>query len=83
MRKYEVIWEQIKKASANADQWVEVKVSDPEYMQTIYNMVCVEKSRAQVSRKALDLPSFGRLEIRKEPKNNRILFRLRDSGDAL
>lgn len=83
MRKYEVIWEQVKKASADADRWVEVGASTVPYMQTIINMVQLEKSRANVARRNLDLPSFGRLEIIRKPEERKVLFRLKDSGAAL
>lgn len=83
MRKYEVIWEQIKKASSEAERWVEVQASTVAYMQTIINMVQLEKSRASVARRSLDLPSFGRLEIVRKPDDRKVLFRLKDSGAAL
>lgn len=83
MRKYEIIWEQIKKASAEADRWVEVKASTVPYMQTIINMVQLEKSRASSVRKGLELPRFGRLEIIRKPDECKVLFRLKDSGAAL
>lgn len=83
MRKYEIIWEQIKKASGDPDVWIPVKVSNLAYMQTIINMVCVEKSAANVARKGLDLPSFGRLEIRRQPELLTVSFRLKNSGAAL
>lgn len=78
MRRYETIWELLKKAEP--DQWVEVKVSRPSQIQTIINMVQVEKSRAHTTRKKLDLPGYGRLQIRREPENLRVLFKLNDAG---
>lgn len=81
MRRYEQIWELLKKA--DPEQWVEVKVSRPEQIQTIINMVQVEKSKAHTARKALDLPGYGRLMIRREPENKRVLFALKDSGALL
>lgn len=81
MRKYEEIWELLKKADSG--QWVEVKVSQVAQIQTIINMVQVEKSKAHTARKALDLPGYGRLLIRREPDAKRVLFSLKDSGALL
>jgi len=81
MRQYEGIWEKLKQA--NHDQWVEVRVKNPDQIQTIINMVQNEKSTANVSRKRLDLPAFGRLVIRREPDKKRVLFLLKNSGAAL
>ena len=81
MRRYETIWDRLKKAEA--DQWDEVKVANSSHIPTIINMVQVEKSRAQTARRGLGLPGFGRLLIRREPENNRVLFALKDSGDLL
>lgn len=81
MRHYEGIWEKLK--VANHDQWVEVKVSNPAYIQTVINMVQNEKSRANVNRKRLDLPAYGKLVIRREPEKKRVLFLLKNSGAAL
>lgn len=82
MRKYEVIWEQIKK-STDPDKWVYVNVRSVDMIQTIINMVQVEKSAANVARKGLDLPSYGRLEITREPDKMRVGFRLKNNGAAL
>lgn len=81
MRKYEVIWEKIKHAPFGKQ--VEVTFSTLEQMQTIINMVQLEKSRAQVNRKKLDLPMFGKLVIVRRPKELKLFFSLKDSGDAL
>lgn len=81
MRRYEVIWEKLK--AADPEQWVEVKVANANHIQTIINMVQVEKSRAHTARKALDLPGYGKLMIRREPENNRVLFALKNSGALL
>lgn len=81
MRLYEQIWEKLK--MADNDQWVEVRVADPSRIQTIINMVQNEKSRANISRKRLDLPQFGRLAIKREPEKKRVLFILKNSGAAL
>jgi hypothetical protein len=81
MRHYETIWEKLK--HADMDQWVEVRVAHADRIQTIINMVQNEKSRANVARKALDLPSFGRLVIRREPENKKVFFKLNNSGAAL
>jgi hypothetical protein len=80
MRRYEGIWEALKKAD---EGWVTVSVKNADMIQTIINMVQVEKSRAQVARKALDLPRFGKLVIKREPEHLRVSFRLNNSGAAL
>lgn len=81
MRKYEVIWEKLK--AADPDQWIVVSVSCEAQIQTIINMVQLEKSRANVARKALDLPAFGKLKIKREPKLLKVQFILQNSGAAL
>lgn len=81
MRKYEPIWQQLKENGS--DKWVVVNVKRKESIQTIINMVQNEKSRANVSRKRLDLPAYGLLEIRREPEQLRVCFRLKNSGAAL
>ena len=81
MRRYEVIWQKLKQAQA--EQWVTVSASSVSQMQTIINMVQKEKSLAQVSRKRLDLPLFGKLEIKREPELKQVSFRLLNSGDLL
>lgn len=81
MRKYEVIWDKIKKA--DFDIWVKVDCASAAMIQTIINMVQVEKSAANVARKGLDLPQFGRLVILREPEIKRVSFKLKNSGDAL
>ena len=81
MRKYEVIWERIKNADHEA--WTTVSVADASRIQTIINMVMREKSQAHLARKALDLPAFGKLEIKRDPDNKRVSFRLRNSGANL
>jgi urate oxidase len=85
MRKYEVIWEKIKQAADNApeDQWVHVNCSSVDMIQTVINMVQVEKSTANVARKGLDLPQFGRLVIKREPEIKRVSFQLKNSGASL
>jgi hypothetical protein len=81
MRKYEAIWTKLKEAEP--EQWVVVKVADASRIQTIINMVQNEKSAAQVSRRRLDLPQFGRLVIKREPEKKQVSFRLENSGAAL
>lgn len=81
MRKYEHIWRQLKERGS--DGWIVVTVRSQESIQTIINMVQNEKSAANVSRKRLDLPAYGKLEIRREPDKLRVSFRLKDSGAAL
>lgn len=81
MRKYEHIWELLKKAEP--DQWVEVRVRSDHQIQTIINMVQLEKSRATKYRKSLNLPLFGKLEIRRELDKLRVSFRLTNAGHML
>ena len=81
MRRYEGIWEKLK--AADPEQWVIVTVASADRIQTIINMVQVEKSTANVTRKRLDLPAYGRLEIKREPAKKQVSFRLKDSGAAL
>lgn len=81
MRKYEVIWEKIK--NADPDKWVVVNCASIAMIQTVINMVQVEKSAQQVTRRRLDLPQFGKLVIQREPDAKRVLFRLKNNGDAL
>lgn len=81
MRKYEPIWEKLK--AAQHEQWVIVSASSVAQMQTIINMVKVEKCAAQVTRTKLDLPGFGRLEVKKDPAKLQVMFRLLNSGDLL
>ena len=80
LRKYEKIWRELK--DKGSDGWIVVNLSG-ENMQTIINMVQFEKSQATVARRGLDMPKFGKLVIRREPEKKRVLFRLKDSGDAL
>lgn len=80
---YNQIWEALKKAQSDPQKWVVVAVMDIEMMQTIINMVQNIKSRAQTTHRALGLPQYGKLEIRREPQKKRLLFRLKNSGDAL
>jgi hypothetical protein len=81
--RYNEIWEALKKAQTEPGKWIVVTVMDVEMMQTIINMVQNIKSRQQTTRKGLGLPAFGKLEIRREPEKKRLLFRLKNSGDAL
>jgi nucleoid DNA-binding protein len=81
MRKYEAIWEKLK--AAEADQWVLVQASSAAHVETIVNMVCIEKSAAQVTRRRLDLPAFGKLEVRRDKAKCQVSFRLKNSGDLL
>lgn len=80
MRKYEVIWERIK--NCDPDKWVVVNCSSVAMIQTVINMVQVEKSEQQVTRRRLDLPQFGKLAIKREPEKLRVLFQLKNSGDV-
>ena len=81
LRKYEVIWAQIREAEV--DKWIHVDVKNVDMIQTIINMVQVEKSKQNVNRKRLDLPAFGKLEIKRELEKNRVSFRLNGSGAGL
>lgn len=82
MRKYEIIWEQLRKLQ-NPDQWVKVTYKSADMAQTIINAVQVEKSRAQRARKSVNLPSFGKLKIRRAPQEHALYFTLENSGDQL
>jgi hypothetical protein len=82
MRKYQEIWEAVKKLQ-NQDQWVKVDVAHPDQIQTIINMVQLEKSREHTARKGLGVPAFGRLQIRREPEKKRVYFNLKNSGAQL
>lgn len=81
LRKYEVIWEQLKQAGS--EKWIVINLADAAMMQTVINMVQVEKSRANVARKHLDLPQFGRLVIKRDLANKKVSFMLKNSGAAL
>ena len=81
-RKYEGIWHKIRD-NLDPDTWVVVTTSNREMVQTVINMVMIEKSRANITRKRLDLPSYGKLEIRRDFPNLRVSFRLIDAGAQL
>ena len=81
-RKYEAIWNAIKN-NLDPDAWVTVTVSNPLMVQTVINMVMLEKSRVNTTRKKLDLPSYGKLEIRREPTKLQVHFRLVNAGAQL
>lgn len=81
MRKYEEIWEKLKRTKM--DQWVMVHFKSDHQLQTIINMVKKEKCSANITRKRLDLPSFGKLVIKRDPEAKRVYFSLSNSGDAL
>jgi hypothetical protein len=80
-RKYETIWLKIKEAGEG--QWVDVRFSNPGQLQTIINMVSLEKSKAQKNRKDLGMPRFGKLQIDRRPEKNMVRFTLINSGDSL
>ena len=80
MRKYEGIWNKIKEAAP--ETWVSVSVVDAGMIPTIVNMVRVEKCTQNVDRQKLDLPGFGRMEVKREPEKKRVSFRLINSGDS-
>lgn len=82
MRRYEAIWEQIAK-TADPEMWVKVTVLSEDQMQTIINMVQQEKSRANTTRKALSLPAWGRLEVKRDLKNLVVFFKLKNAGAQL
>jgi hypothetical protein len=81
LRKYETIWQKIKDAGEGS--WVIVKFSTPAQLNTIINMVQLEKSRANVARRELELPAFGRLVILRDVSNLTVRFTLKNSGDSL
>lgn len=81
MRKYEGIWEKLKQAEPL--QWVTVSVKSAVQIQTVINMVQNEKCAANVTRKRLDLPAYGTLEIKREPAQLRVSFRLKNAGALL
>lgn len=81
MRKYEVIWNKIKQAEEG--QWVIVTVQEVHMIQTIINMVQLEKSAAHTARKGLDIPAYGKLEIKRLPETLQVHFRLKNSGANL
>jgi hypothetical protein len=60
-----------------------VTVKAEPMIQTVINMVQLEKSAQQVSRRRLDLPQFGKLVIRREPEHLKVHFQITYSGDAL
>ena len=82
VRTYERIWLQIA-ATTDPSVWVTVQAHSPDQMKTIIGMVQLEKSRANMARKSLNLPSWGRLEIRREPKQLKLHFKLRNAGAQL
>lgn len=81
-RKYEAIWLRIKE-NLDPEVWVTVTVSNPSMIQTVINMVQLEKSRAQTVRKSLSLPLFGTLEIKREPDKLKVHFRIKNAGAQL
>lgn len=81
-RLYEAIWLKIAE-TADPELWVTVSVLSPDRMQTIINMVQLEKSRANVVRKGLGLPSWGRLEIKRDVKALKLHFKLRNAAAQL
>ena len=82
VRTYERIWLEIAK-TVDPTVWVTVQALSEAQMQTIIGMVQLEKSRANMARKSLGLPSWGRLEIRREPKQLKLHFKLRNAGAQL
>ena len=78
-RKYEAIWLRIKE-NLDPEVWITVTVSNHAMIQTVINMVQLEKSRAHTTRKKLDLPSYGKLEIKREPEKLKVHFRINDAG---
>lgn len=80
-RKYETIWLRIKEAGEG--RWVDVRYQTDAQQQTIINMVQLEKSRANVARRELALPGFGKLKIDRVPEKRLLRFTLVNSGDSL
>lgn len=80
---YQLLWQSLIAAQTTPERWVEVKVADTARIQNICNVIQNIKSKANVTRRRLDLPAFGKLEIKRLPAEKKVLFRLKDSGDAL
>lgn len=78
-RKYEGIWIRIRD-NLDPEVWVTVTVSNLDMIQTVINMVQVEKSRANVARRDLELPGYGILEIKREPDKLKVHFRIKNAG---
>jgi hypothetical protein len=81
MRKYEALFDRIK--AAPHDKWIQVNVASVEQIQVIINGLQNEKSKQQTTRRRLDLCQFGKLVIRRDEKNLRVMFALSNSGDSL
>lgn len=79
MRKYSTIFDKLK----TSEDWVTVKVVHVDAIQTIINGLQKEKSMANVTRKNLDLPRYGKLVILRDVKNLKVSFKLSNSGAAL
>lgn len=82
MRLYEPIWLKIAETS-DPSVWVTVQAHSREQMQTIVNMIQLEKSRANSARKLAELPLWGKLEIKREPKTLKLHFKLKNAGAQL
>lgn len=79
MRKYSTIFDKLK----TSEDWATVKVVHVDAIQTIINGLQKEKSMANVTRKNLDLPRYGKLVILRDVKNLKVSFKLSNSGAAL
>ena len=80
-REYEGLW---KKIAANSDGLS--ILLHPAYAPRVIQAVKKEKSRANVLRKNLDMPRYGKLEIdqSKQPDGRlKVTFRLKYNGDML
>lgn len=82
MRLYERIWLKIAE-TADPVLWVTVSANSLDQVETIVNMVQLEKCRANNARKALELPLWGRLAIKREPAKLLVHFKLRNAGAQL
>lgn len=69
-RRYHDVWEQIKKYKKVTVKCKANKVA------TIVQAVQKEKARENAPRAALELPTYGKLEIKQDKEKGEIVFRL-------
>ena len=78
-RKYEKVWQAI--AAAAKPVRIRVPVG---FQKTFRQAIMKEKSKANVRRKELDMPAYGKMQIEVDKKNKEILiFSLAYNGDLL
>lgn len=77
-RKYQPIWEAIKKAPEGES--VVVTCHNPE---RVIQAVKKEKARDNIQRKSVGVLTFGKLEVVQDIKNKRVSFRLKYNCDNL